>query len=190
MTIIDMHVHLSSRSPCSNLSSTQLFNSLSHKIDGICITDHGILSPIRNFHGEGLLIFYGVEITCFEGDLLAYGIKFLPQSKKADHVINHIHENGGIAICAHPYSARHNAFEDDVFNHDFDAIELNGGIKKHENELARKAAKIMDLPLIGGSDAHFPHQLNTYATFFDKKILGLGDLVREIKAKRCRPVRI
>ncbi|MHA1763376.1 MAG: PHP domain-containing protein [Promethearchaeota archaeon] len=169
MTIIDMHVHLSSRSPCSNLSTSQLFHSLSNKIDDICITDHSILSPLRNFHHDDLLIFFGVEITCYEGDLLAYGIKILPQSRKVEHVIHHMYENGGIAVCAHPYSAWHNAFGDEVFNHKFDAIEINGRIKKKENELARKAAKIMNIPLIGGSDAHSPHQLNTYATFFEKK---------------------
>ena len=48
LTIIDMHIHLKNRSPCSIMGVEQLMGSLSHKISGICVTDHWKLSPIKN----------------------------------------------------------------------------------------------------------------------------------------------
>ena len=185
-----MHLHLSSRSSCSILSSEQLINNLSDKIDGVCITDHGLVKPIKHLLFNDFLFLFGVEITCLEGDLLAYGINPLPKIRKTIDVIDFIHNKGGVAVCAHPYSSRHNAFGDKVFKYSLDAIELNRAIKKQENEMAKKAASIMNIPLIGGSDAHSTSQLNTIATLFKNSILTIGDIVREIKAQNCKPVKL
>jgi len=118
------------------------------------------------------------------------GINTLPLSKKAEDVLNFIHEKNGVAICAHPYSSRHNVFGETIFDYDFDAIEINGAIKKHENEIAKRAAKIMDVPLVGGSDSHSISQLNTVVTLFSNRISCMEDLVNEIKRRRCKPIRL
>jgi hypothetical protein len=93
-------------------------------------------------------------------------------------------------VAAHPFSNRHLAFHDAVFNYNFDAIEINGAIGKKSNELAKQAAISMNLPMTGGSDAHSVEQLNSIATHFDTKIESVRDIVNAIRAKKCRPINI
>jgi hypothetical protein len=191
MSIIDMHIHLKSRSPCSILSENQLFNNVSNSIEGICITDHWILKPLTHLKYYNVKVYFGVEITTDLGDVLAYGIKKLPsKSSNAQNVIDFIHQQGGIAICAHPFSNRHFAFGERVYEFEFDAIELNGAIGKKYNELARKAALIMDLPTVGGSDSHSKDQLNTKATKFNRKVNSLRDIIKCVNDNECKAINL
>lgn len=186
-----MHIHLSGRSPCSVLPVEQLINEISPKIDAICITDHWILDPIKYLTYYEPKVFYGVEITTDLGDILAYGIQKVPsRNLRAEEAINLIHKQGGIAICPHPFSTRHIAFDENIYDFKFDAIEINGAVGKKGNEMARKAALIMDLPTIGGSDAHSVKQLNTIVTRFKTSISSLKDIIRAVKSKKCKAIRI
>lgn len=190
--IIDMHLHIEGRSHCSVLPLEELYRGLSPKLNGICITDHGIIDQIRHLHLEEFKVFYGVELWSNKGDILAYGIEHILPSKdlRAKDIIGFIHHHGGIAVAAHPFSNRHNAFHDSVYDFEFDAIEINGAIGKKENEMARQAAESLGLPLIGGSDAHSIKQLNTVATEFENEISSIEDIVKSIKNRKCKPIRI
>ena len=191
--LFDMHLHLQYRSRCSNLSIEDLYNNLSDKFDGICITDHWRLKPILNHPFQDIKVFVGVEITCNLGDLLAYGIPSAPIRNKhieAKKVIDLIHSKGGIAVCAHPFSNRHAGFAEYVYDYDFDAIEVNGALDKKYKDLAKKAAEIMNLPTMGGSDAHSVRQLNTIGTMFDVPINSIEDIVNAVKNKKCKAVKI
>ena len=188
-----MHLHLQYRSRCSNLSINDLYNNLSEKFDGICITDHWRLKPIINNPFQDTMVFVGVEITCIMGDVLAYGIQSAPIRNKhlnAKKVIDLIHNQGGIAVCAHPYSNRHHGFADYVFDYEFDAIEVNGALDKKYKDMAKNAASIMDIPVIGGSDAHSVRQLNTVGTKFEMPINTIEDIVIAVKKKKCKVVKI
>ena len=191
MTIIDMHIHLKNRSPCSIIGIEQLMASLSQKISGICITDHWKVSPIKNLSNYGFKVFFGMEITSEEGDILAYGIKNVPSRiLPAQEVIDIIHKQGGVAVCAHPFSSGHMSFYENFYDFNFDAIEINGAMGKRTKELASKAAKISELPTIGGSDAHSVKQLNSMGTKFSVSIRSVSDIVEAIKTKKCRAIRI
>ncbi|MFX1256571.1 MAG: PHP-associated domain-containing protein [Promethearchaeota archaeon] len=191
MTIIDMHIHLKNRSPCSIMSEHELFDKISPRLNGLCITDHWILKPFNLSYFSDIKVFFGAEITCDMGDLLAYGIKLLPSKNlTAKEMIDFIHKQGGIAVCAHPFSNRHYAFGENVYDFDFDAIEINGAIGKKYNKMAESAAIIMDLPTIGGSDAHSPTQLNTFGTKFESAIHSMLDIISSIKANKCKVVRV
>ena len=189
-----MHIHIKYRSRCSNLYVDDLYHNLSDKYDGVCITDHHKLRPIKNhlFHGEKFMLF-GVEISCQRGDILAYGIEYYPHANKhlqAEKVLRNIHAQGGIAVCAHPFTNRHQGFGEEVYNYEFDALEINGSLDKEYREMTEKAAKTMGIPLIGGSDAHSITQLNTFGTEFEIPIKSMKDIVEAIKSKKCRPIRI
>ncbi|TFG00747.1 MAG: hypothetical protein EU541_01370 [Promethearchaeota archaeon] len=190
--IIDLHIHIEGRSHCSHLSLQELYRGLSPKLDGICITDHEVIDKIRHLHFQEFSVFYGVELWSDKGDILAYGLKNILPSKdlRAKEIIDFIHHHNGIAVAAHPFSSRHNAFHESVYDYSFDAIEINGAIGKNENKLARQAAESLGLPLTGGSDAHSINQLNTVATEFENGINSIEDIVKAIKNKKCKPVRI
>jgi hypothetical protein len=93
-------------------------------------------------------------------------------------------------VCAHPFSNRHDGFGKYVFDYDFDAIEVNGTILEGLQVKAEKAAIEMDIPTIGGSDAHSYRQLNTVVTKFDMPINSMDDIVRAVKNKECKAIKI
>ena len=76
-----MHIHLKYRSSCSNLSIDDLYNNLSRSFDAVCITDHWKLSPKKSNPFRDVKMFYGAEISCKLGDILAYGIKSILPKK-------------------------------------------------------------------------------------------------------------
>jgi len=192
MTIIDLHVHLSNRSRCSNLSAEVLNETISKQFDGICLTDHWILNPKKDYSIQ-VKVFHGVELDCVMGDILAYGINSLPLKKRnipAEKIITHIHKQGGIAVCAHPFSNRHDGFGKYVYDYDFDAIEVNGTILENLQVKAEKIANEMDIPTIGDSDAHSYRQLNSIGTKFEVPINSMDDIVKAIKNKECKAIKI
>lgn len=189
-----MHIHIKYRSRCSNLSVDDLYHNLSDKYDGVCITDHHKLRTIKEhlFHGEKFMLF-GVEISCQRGDILAYGIEYYPHANKhlkAERVLQNIHNQGGVAVCAHPFTNRHTGFGEEVYNYEFDALEINGALEEDFHRTTEDAAKTMGIPLIGGSDAHSITQLNTVGTKFEIPITSIKDVVEAIKNKKCKPIRI
>lgn len=88
-----------------------------------------------------------------------------------------IHEQGGIAIAAHPFwrstrpiRGRTHGVGDHIADVAFDAIEvLNGGFTPSmlaANQKAAAAAAALDRTQVGGSDAHVKHALGWAHTRF------------------------
>jgi hypothetical protein len=77
-----------------------------------------------------------------------------------------------------------------VYEYDFDGIELNGALDEKYHFLAEKAANSMDIPTIGGSDAHSIRQLNTLGTKFEKPINSITDIIKAVKNKECKVIKI
>ena len=168
MIIIDPHIH-TKFSPCGFIGLKELFiTAIDSNLDAIIITDHNILSfqVLNHFpqeYKELLKVFIGEEISTKKGDILAYGIEYpIPKGLSPEKTIKLIHNQGGIAVAAHPYrrAGKVSHYEmiglgDEIFNLDLDAIEgINGGNQTEYNKVAIKSSKILDLPAIGGSDAH------------------------------------
>jgi hypothetical protein len=173
------------------LQAEELYDNLSPYIGGLCITDHWHIRPIKRLYLPERKLFFGVEVSSDLGDILAYGINMLPSRNLTPRqIIDFIHRQGGIAVCAHPFSNRHSAFGDKLYNYSFDAIEINGAIGNQANKMAKEAARSLNLPIIGGSDAHSKKQLNTIATKFNKEIDSISDIIREIKNKNCKIVKL
>lgn len=191
-SVIDMHLHTQDFSPDSVLRPKQILNALSPKITGIVITDHNVFNSNSYdilIHKYDIEIFKGAEVSSMEGDILVYGTTNIPASGlSAAKTIDLIHQTGGIAIAAHPF--RILGLEDHIYDLDLDGIEINGSATKSENDLAQKAATMMNLPTIGGSDAHRIEQLNTYCTLFQKPVKSIQNIVTEIQRGNCKAVRI
>lgn len=136
----------------------------------IAVTDHdqidGAYEAQKHAEGTGLHIIIGEEISTREGHLLAYFIhERIRPGMSAHDTITAVHEQGGLAVAAHPYdwmvrSLGHfglltHAAEDHRF-WNFDAIEaLNASLRpRYANIRATQAARTLNLPIIGGSDSH------------------------------------
>ncbi len=70
-----------------------------------------------------------------------------------------------------------------MFDFAFDALELNGRLTTKENKKFQRAVEVMDVPLIGGSDAHHIEQLNTIATEFPDEVHSVEEIINAIKMR-------
>jgi len=197
--IIDLHTHTNVYSPCSMLSPYQLISRAEEiGLDGIAITEHDHawsrqeVERIRHETGTGLLILRGQEVSSMYGHLLVFGHSEYLAQYSLDEIIEKVRLNGGIVIPSHPF--RYGNTDRDI--HDlkdefapFDAIEvLNGNQDEFQNRFGLRVIEHLGLTGIGGSDAHSIRMVGRYATEFFNLIRDESDLIREIKAGRCRPV--
>jgi predicted metal-dependent phosphoesterase TrpH len=117
----------------------------------------------------------------------------------AEFIRRLVDEAGGVIIMAHPYRARvrynsnpEQLMESIIASGVFslvDAIEvLNGRSSDQENRFAQEIGRRLNLKGIGGSDAHSPEDVPSFATEFERDVRSLDDLVAELKAGRFRAV--
>src|SRR5437870_2690936 len=104
---LDMHMHTEySRDSRVALAS---FAELARKAElgAVCITDHDTIEGglrLREMN-TGLQVIVGEEITTADGELVGlYLEKRVAPGLTADHTIDLIHEQGGLAYVPHPFS--------------------------------------------------------------------------------------
>lgn len=124
-------------------------------------------------------VIVGEEVTSRDGHILALFIASrVPPDMSVEETVAAIHEQGGLAIAAHPYwrdgaTNRHGrayGVGDRIADAGFDAVEvLNGGFTPSmitANRLATRAAAQLKSTQVGGSDAHVKHALGWAHTRF------------------------
>jgi len=197
--IIDLHTHTSIHSPCSILSPYELISKAEERgLDGIAITEHDHvwsrerIEQIRQETGTRLLILTGQEVSSKYGHLLVFGHKGYLAHYSLEEIMEEVHMNGGVVIPSHPFrygNLNRNIRELEEEFSPFDAIEvLNGNQDDQQNRFGLRMVEALGLTGIGGSDAHSARMVGRYATEFFDIIQNESDLIREIKAGRCRPV--
>lgn len=189
---IDMHVH-SKYSRDSNMSLSEIAYAAQMKgLDAVVITDHDSLEALRHIRNNnifhGIRIFVGCEISSMQGHILAYGITELVAPTNAEDVIDSIHEQGGIAIAAHPYRKNGLGVGDLIFDLPFDGIEvMSTTVNKERSYMAIKTAKLLGLPQLAGSDAHILRKVGLFFTEFPNNIESIDDIIKAIKCNLVKP---
>ncbi len=206
--ILDLHLH-SERSDDSRAPVEAYLKLLQRKraerpLDGIVLTEHRQFDAARDFRDledrYGFLILNAAEIETDYGHVLVYGVNddilrrfdFADVRLPAQEVITEVYRLGGVALPCHPgrptvglcahYDTRGPL--DGVI-----AVEaLNGGSKKGEDDRVRELMARYGYAGFGGSDSHLVSFVGIVATEFDTDIRSMDDLVRELRAGRCRPV--
>ena len=208
--LIDLHTHSYPMSDDSFMSVDDIIEGAKAVgLHGVCLTDHdafwsdGQARELSQRHG--FLVLPGSEINTDAGHVLAFGLRrYEFGMHKPDFLRACADRDGGALIAAHPYrrrfleepgrdpAARAGMLEratDDPFFGLCEAIEsLNGRGSVEQNRYSVDLGASRSLPAVAGSDAHRVSQLGTAATEFHGKIGCLDDLVRLLKAGRCRPV--
>jgi len=186
---LDMHVH-SNISFDSKIKIGLLLKKMRFlELDGIAITDHDSIEGIQKAkdlaENYGVKIFSGVEITTRKGHILAFGVDEQPPFKRSvEETLDWVRERDGAVVCAHPYKIGSPSLRDEVYKHKFDAIEINSHCSLSQNKAAETAAHVMNLPIIGGSDAHFIDDVGNINTAFYDEIEDEAELVKAIKSGR------
>jgi len=191
--LVDMHVHTNT-SPCSYMALEDTLAEIEGAVDAIVITDHDAINSYPDSFQTELEEKYEVkvftqslEISTAQGHILAYGMtEKLPTLLDVHEVIEIIHSKNGLAVAAHPFTPM--GIGDTIYNANIDAIEINCSRPIYANQLAREAAKIMDVPLISGSDSHTSFQVTVCATKYQKRMNSLKEIIEEIKKGNCSPV--
>jgi predicted metal-dependent phosphoesterase TrpH len=200
--LIDMHVHTDRKSLCSIIDPVELVHRAEEmNLAGIVVTEHDYVwtpSEVESLKREtktDILIFRGQEVSSTKGHLLVYGYYENVDCVSAEEIMGKVHQHDGAVILSHPF--RYGDYDDlsleqlqMEFLH-FDGIEtLNGNQSSRQNDYGVKVRASLGITGIGGSDAHSMNMVGRYVTEFENEIRDESDLIRELKAGRCRPVRL
>lgn len=183
MHSFDLHVHTknSGDSPCK---VREVIDSAKKKgLSGIAITDHnttsGLEEALKITEGEDFLLIPGIEISSEDGHILGLGIEEeIPRYLPASEVVERIHDLGGIAVSAHPFSLSDKPFS--ALRAEFDAIEIFNPRRYIGNHLAENYASKHRIPGTGGSDAHFCEEVGFAGVRLDCE-LQVDDVLEKIK---------
>ncbi|QCJ46314.1 PHP-associated domain-containing protein [Haloprofundus sp. MHR1] len=152
-------------------------------LDGFAVTNHDY-----TYSAEGSFpTIPGNEVTTTEGHVLVVGpnppSRTEPNALTPGELVDLAHDRGCATILAHPFrnsSARDSGAE-------FDAVELNGKNTEHIAR-TRRLAEELDLPLVGGSDAHYPIEVGRAYTEIDAPDLSPESVAAAIRDGRVEPV--
>lgn len=155
------------------------------ELDAVITTNHDYY---REFPAEiaGVVVLPGIEVSTDRGHVLVVGPD--PPTETAagglspTETVELAHNRDCAAIIPHPY--RNSTVR--TVDADFDAIEING---KHPrtHEWVERFAEKHDLPLTGGSDAHYPIEVGRAHTRVDADDLAPESVVAAIREGRVEP---
>lgn len=171
MSRADLHMHTT----CSDgwASPARLARWLMRsRLAAAAVTDHdtieGALRVEEALDGAGPDLVIGSEVTSADGHILAL---FIHQDVKAGLsaalTIDAIHEQGGLAIAAHPFSLALGV-GDLAARLPFDGVEVLNGSPLMNLSNARAARRLARVSAanVGGSDAHVPWAVGRVHTLF------------------------
>lgn len=194
--VADLHVH-TSHSDGSDSPSEVVEQARTRGPTVVAVTDHDCIDGalIAAAHAAalpGVEVIVGEEVSTRDGHVLGLFLhELVPPGLSAAETVRAIHDQGGLAVAAHPYwrtRSRTGRFPHGVgglvAHPGFDAVEiLNGGFTPsmiYANLLAGWANTHLGLPATGGSDAHVKQAIGCAATLFEGSTAA--DLRRCIEA--------
>ncbi|MFO7792396.1 MAG: PHP domain-containing protein [Candidatus Saliniplasma sp.] len=181
---IDLHVHSTYSGDSNGKPRDILKKAEKTDLDGLAIMDHNTLEGYRSIKDEetSLIVVPGIEVSTEQGHVMAIGIQEeIGKQPTIAEAIDEIQAQGAIAAAPHPYRYWSGMGEENLFSNDWTAIEgINGRSWYGKNIKARKAAKKLGLPIIGGSDAHRLKSVGKAYGIFEN-IESWDDVVSEIE---------
>jgi predicted metal-dependent phosphoesterase TrpH len=164
---IDLHTHtFYSIDGCSS-PEDHVRRAAQRGLDGVAITDHNTTLGWKEANAAAkkynIFVVQGEEVKTkingkVIGDIVALFIKHPIEHREPEKVIKEIHDQGGLAILAHPFHI-FTPFKGDMnkFKDLADAIEvLNGRVpSKRVDKKALAFAKKHNLAMVGSSDSHY-----------------------------------
>jgi len=207
--LIDLHTHTRPLSWDSYLSPDDLIErSRAAGLDGICLSEHDYLwdpDDVRRLaQRHNYLVLPAVEINTDDGHILVYGIdRYVYGMHRSHELAHHVERAGGAMVGAHPYR-RQMPWRIDSERHYQEALEraarnpayqycaalerINGRGSAKENEFSARLCDLMGMPSTAGTDAHARSDIGRCATYFERDIHDIYELIEELKAGRFHAV--
>jgi predicted metal-dependent phosphoesterase TrpH len=156
-------------------------------LDGVAVTEHDRFDPPKL---PGTLTLPAIEISSQDGHIIGLGVREAVEPRlSADETIRRIHDQGAVAIIAHPYDPVCECVKIVRLKERPDAVEtINADTLSFyvSNWLARRDAKKFRLPEVGGSDSHIPQTVGDAYTVVDSPSTNLDALVEAIRSGKVR----
>lgn len=151
-------------------------------LDGIATTNHDFYRELP-VETDDVTVIPGIEVTTTRGHVVVVGpdppTAIEPGTLSPEATVERAHERGCAAIIAHPF--RNSAVRSDGSS--FDAVEINGK-GTEPRDWVRRLARERDLPLVAGSDAHWPVEVGRAYTRVDADELTPASVVDAIRDGR------
>jgi predicted metal-dependent phosphoesterase TrpH len=151
-------------------------------LGAVALTDHdksdGWREASREARRKGIVFVPGIEIDTQSGHVLGLGLnEYIEGGMPVDETVESIHEQGGIAVAAHPFDIRSCGIKHEI--NKVDAVEVFNALSldRISNVFTEKKARESGIPMVSGSDAHTLDMLGTAsidADFYDMNSLLKG----------------
>ena len=185
---LDLHLHTTK----SIDSTVELVDAVrrcrEEGLDGFAVTDHDILAEVPNEFSEniGIIIIPGMEVSADGAHILAFDIEEpIPPRLSVPETVDLIHDQGGIAIIAHPYSVfRTWVSGREIEEARFDGVEVANASQFPYGWMLSKntaLAKRLGLPRTGGSDAHIPRTIGRAYTILEVETRNVEGVLRALR---------
>lgn len=180
--ILDLHVHTSYSFDSLMRPAQALKKAKERGLNGIAITDHntirGGLEATRLNEDAGFVVIIGCEFQTETGELIGLFLREEIYSRDSYEVIKGIRDQGGIVVLPHPFTHHHLS---DALLEKIDAIEgFNARIVTEGNLQAQELARDKKLPVVAGSDAHWPVEVGMGRLILENEIRTIPELKRAI----------
>jgi predicted metal-dependent phosphoesterase TrpH len=141
------------------------------KLDILCITDHNTIKGaiIAKKHAAAVEVVTGEEISSADGEILAL---FIQEEIKpmlcAPETIDRIHDQGGVAVAAHPFSPHCPSLGKKICYLKLDGVEVfNAYHRDAYSNLMAQTLSPGKLARLGSSDAHSIDMIGNGYTIFE-----------------------
>lgn len=167
----DLHIHTTASDGVNTVREVLDHVAQHSQLDVIAITDHDRVDAAlwayerRNEYPFDIIV--GTEVTTQIGHVLGLWVtEAIPPRMSLEQAVAAIHEQGGLAILAHPYHIQMGTIRRNCMRYTsdpqwlvdcgLDGIETHnaGGSVPGANALARRLARRLGLAAVGNSDAH------------------------------------
>jgi len=162
----DLHIH-SKYSHDGTLEPREIVRIAKERgLSGIAITDHNTIrggTEAKKYEAEDFKVIIGAEIMTEKGEVTGFFLSKEVKSRRFQGVIAEIKAQGGMVIVPHPFDGlRQSAFHiTSEYAGLVDAIEgFNSRcvFQKYNRKAVEFAARY-NLPVVGGSDAHYGNEI-------------------------------
>ena len=186
---VDVHVHtMFSKDGHIPLGKLPKF-MMRKNLQGVAITDHDSAIykrfNVSSFSRDGILVIPGIEVTTSQGHLVGLWVyDDLPKGITPEEAADEIHGQGGLVVAPHPYDLSSRGVDPFSLRDRIDAIEtINASAFPFwlSNRLAERAAEHLNLPRLGGSDAHIPETLGDAYTEVEVSHPSIEEVLKAIK---------
>jgi len=177
---IDLHVHSKHSGDTDAEPEEEIIRAISLGLQGIVFTEHYSYAASEHVEGlkekyhDSILVLRGVEFSASEGHCLVFGVdtdKLSVKYAEVKDLVRIVSLHGGVVVPSHPYRGG-NSVGDRIYDLvGISAIEGYNGCNMHSfNVRAIEAARALNLPFTGGSDAHAANEVGSCFTEFDDKV--------------------